>query len=202
MDKIKYDDFFQDVKVLGVREQYRRALRFYRLAQRCKKPSSKYINLIAAIYPARAIIEIMLESAKNQELKTFKNNDPNQSRKIFEEILIQKIPYYYLVEKIRIHDFHRFGCLPPYPKYINTFLGGPVKMTANKGMVIMTISPSGPKTIKTGNSSIKEQRTLCTVDGHFYDEESGKYFLLNEILEKYLSAVPEAIAFFENIKRK
>jgi|GEM_PF-1622911 len=201
-NNINIDKIFPDVKVQGVLEQYTRAIRFYNLSKRCKKQSTVFLNLIAAIYPSRAIVEIMLESAFNQELKIFQNSDPKRSRKDFEDKLVQILPFYYLIEKIRIHDFHRFGCLPPDQKYKQLFYGGPVKLVANKGMVVMTITPKGPLTIKTGNSSIKEQRTLCTVDGHFFDEESGKYFLLNEILEKYLSAVPEAIAYFENIKRK
>ncbi|HCK99056.1 MAG TPA: hypothetical protein DHW42_02980 [Candidatus Marinimicrobia bacterium] len=107
-NKTKSDKIFPDVKIQGILEQYKRAIRFYCLAQRCKKQSTKFFNLIAAIYPSRAIVEIMLESALNQELKIFQNSDPKKSRKDFEEKLVQKLPYYYLIEKIRIHDFHRF----------------------------------------------------------------------------------------------
>jgi len=197
MKKIKYGVFIRDTKVKGVLEQYKRALRLYHLAQRCKKQSTKFFNLIAAIYPSRAIAEIMLEAAEKQELKKLLNKDIKKSRKEFEKQLVQRLPYYYLIEKIRIHDFHRFGCLPPDPKHKKTFFGGPVKLTVIKGTMAMTITSKGPQFTKTGNSSIKEQRTLCTFDGHFYDEESEKFLLLSEILEKYLSAVPEAIAYFE-----
>jgi len=182
----------------GIYEQYRRAKRFVQLAHRCKKSISQFTNLIAAVYPARAIVELMLEAAEKQELKPFQNKtNAKESRRKFEEKLSPKLPYYYLLEKIRIHDFHRFGCLPPSQKYQVTFAGGPIKLTARNGIAALSLRAEGPKYIKTGKSSVNEQRPLYTENGLFYDEESGKYVPLDKILDDFLSAVPKVITDFE-----
>lgn len=66
-------------RISGIYEQYRRARHFVQLAHRCKIPASKFTNLIAAVYPARAIVELMLEASEKQEIVAFKNKDNNIS---------------------------------------------------------------------------------------------------------------------------
>lgn len=178
-------------RMQGINEQYKRARRFLNLARRCKKQSYIFANLIAAVYPARAIVELMLDAADRKELKV--------NRAEIEEKLAAELPYYYLLEKIRIHDFHRFGCLPPNKMRKTVFIGGPIKLVVNKGIAAMTIRQKGPQIILTGNSSAKLQRPLYTTDGQFYDEETGKYLTLEEILVKYLSAVPKVIDYFKTL---
>jgi len=101
-------------------------------AESCKKPASRFRNLIAAIYPARAIVELMLEALDKKELTSFQNKDAGKNRGEFENLIAPKLPQYYLIEKIRIHDFHRFGCLPPQPGERVLFYGGPIKLTRAK----------------------------------------------------------------------
>ena len=62
-------------RMRGIYEQYRRAKHFLRLARRCKKPISKFTNLIAAIYPSRAIAELIIEAVKKEEFSHFKNRE-------------------------------------------------------------------------------------------------------------------------------
>src|SRR6266481_3788534 len=45
----------------------------------------------------------------------------------------------------RIHDFHRFGCVPPDPKYHMVLYGGPSKLVANQGAAVLAILSEGPK---------------------------------------------------------
>jgi len=186
-------------RLLGIKEQHFRALRFLRLSRSCKKQESKFRNLIAAVYPARAIAELMLESARKQELTGFRNKDMEKSARDFEQVLEPKLPYYSLVKKIRFHDFHRFGCIPPNPAHHNVFLGGPVKLVAKKGKAAIVLTSKGPEYIETGDSSIKQQRPLCTKDGFFFDEVSEQYLSLETILEEYLQAIPKTIAEFESL---
>ena len=185
-------------RMRGICEQYCRAKHFLKLASMCKKPKSKHNNLIAAVYPARAIVELMLESAAKQELPKFKNKDIQKSRSDFEKEIAPKIPYYYLLEKIRIHDFHRFGCLPPDPTLREIFFGGPIKLKAQKGVVTYQIQNIGPKKVITGKSVIKEQRPLINSDGNFYDEDTHEYVSLFQILSDFLNEVTELIHDFEN----
>jgi len=190
---------FASPRIQGIHEQYKRARRFMRLARRCRQSTSRFTNLIAAVYPARAIVELMLEAAEKQELKPFSNKDAKRSRKDFEEMLAPKLPHYYLLEKIRIHDFHRFGCIPPDPKYRRLSFGGPIKLIANKGSAAIMVTSEGPQLTLTGNSSDKQQRPLYTDDGRFFDDTSGKLLQLDEILDDFLRAVPGVIADFERL---
>lgn len=109
-------------RMQGIYEQDRRAKRLTQLAHRCKNTTVKFRNLIAAVYPARAIVGLMLEAAEKQELKSFQDKDVKKSRTEFEAKIIPILPYYHLLEKIRIHDFHRFGCLPPSKKHRKFFM--------------------------------------------------------------------------------
>jgi len=201
MTKIDKQRTFSTPRVQGIDEQYKRAKRFVQLATHCKKPASQFRNLIAAVYPARAVVELMLEAAEKQELKLFQNKDTKKSRKEFEEKLIPKLPYYSLLEKIRIHDFHRFGCIPPLQQHKRIFVGGPIKLIANKGSVSLALTPKGPIFAKAGNSSIETQRPLYTENGLFFDEESGKYVPLDKILDDFLSAVRVVITDFTMMVR-
>ena len=195
------DDRFSPTtpRIRGIYEQYYRARRFLQLAHRCKKARSRFTNLIAAVYFGRAIVELMLEAAEKQELRPFHNKDTKESYKKFEEKLAPTLPHYYLIEKIRIHDFHRFGCIPPSSKRQEVFLGGPIKLIAKAGTATLKVTPKGPKIVLTGNSHSKEQRPLYMDDGRFFEEESKKLFSLEEILEDFLSAVPNAIAKFKQL---
>jgi len=181
---------------MGMREQYARARRFLQAARRCKRPETRFRHLIAAIYPARAVAELMLESARKQELVAFKSKDIERSRKDCESKLAPRLPHYNLIEKIRIHDFHRFGCLPPSSDSCSVFYGGPAKLKPRKGTAAMLIAPAGPKLISTGTSSIEEQRSLCSSDGMFFDDEVGCYVDLESLLAEYLDGVSAVLAEF------
>ena len=163
----------------GIYEHLRRAKHFMRLANRCKLSVSKFTNLIAAVYSARAIAELMIEAAKKQELPSLKN------REEVEKVIIPKLPYYKLIYRIRIHDFHRFGCLPPSQKSKTLFIGGPITLTAQKG-----------------KSSIKGERQLFTENGIYFGIDNKKLVPLDKILDDFLSAVPKVIAEFESYCQK
>jgi hypothetical protein len=190
---------FASPRLQGIHEQHRRARRFVQLARRCKDNTTRFSNLIAAVYPTRAIVELMLEAAEKQELKSFQKKDAQKSRNDFEKVLAPKLPHYNLLEKIRIHDFHRFGCIPPNPECHRIFAGGPIKLIASKGTATIVVKPKGPKHIRTGNSNIEEQRPLYMRDGCFFKEESGKMLSLDEILDDFLRAVPSVIKYFESL---
>jgi hypothetical protein len=148
--------------------------------------------LMLAIYPARAITELMLEAAKKDEI-------PGLTRDTFEEAYLVGLPHYHLIEKIRIHDFHRFGCTPNRGQM---HFGGPVKMTASKGEAAIRIAlngPGGKQVIETGNSKVKEQRSLVQNGFSFLDEVSNAYLRLDQILIPYHEAVGPLINKFKEL---
>jgi hypothetical protein len=138
----------------------------------------------------------MLQSAESQELIAFKNKNIKQSHDDCETKLAPRLPYYYLLEKIRIHDFHRFGCLPPSKDTQSVFYGGPMKLTASRGIAAKVIASNGPKSITSGGSSIKEQRSLCSLDGMFFYDEKGKYVELDILLNEYLDEIYKVLSEF------
>ena len=183
--------FLIDPRISGIEEHIIRIKHFIRNAKRSKKQESKFRNLIASIYPARAIVELMFECADKKLI--------NQSREELKKWFEDEVSYFLLIEKIRIHDFHRFGCLPPSDKYLTSFIGGPIKLTASSGFAGMQISSKGKTKITTGNSTIKEQRPLYNNDGLFYDEPSDSYVELEYILAQYTQSLETVVSKFKNL---
>ncbi len=119
---------FPDVRVAGVREHYRRVRFFHTLAGTCSDPAGKFRVLLAGIYSARAVIELIFEATDKGQL--------SRTREDLKAQLEKQIPWYDLIERIRIHDFHRFGLVPPDPRLEVMIQRGPVKLRARKGVAV------------------------------------------------------------------
>lgn len=181
---------FRDPRVAGVREHYQRVQFFQALAQDIADPPGKFRLLLAAVNSARAVVELMFEAADKKQLSS--------TRKELETHLSTRIPWYDLIERIRIHDFHRFGVVPPDPKFKMMFQGGPVKLRAQSGAAVYRIPATGPEKFTTGNSAIEEQRPLLTNDGQFFDEISRQWVELHRIVAEFLARVDAVIKEFES----
>lgn len=193
---------FRYPRLQGIKEHYLRANKYMKLAKRCKNIESRYRNLITAIYPARAIVEIMLESVENEDIESFKSGAPKKDRADFENKISAMLPYYYLVEKLRIHDFHRFGIIPPNPRLRQVSFGGKIKLVAQSGGANIQVKPNGLEKTITGKSSIIDQRGLLNINGLLQDEETGKMVSLEHILNCYIKAVPSVIKFYESMLKQ
>lgn len=184
-------------RVQGIREHLERARFFVVLAREQKHAEAAYRLRLAAVYSCRAIADLMLEAAEKQEVKALSDPDPKVNRKKLEEDISKRLPYYTLLEHIRIHDFHRFGIAPPGPAVRKVMLGGPVKLTAQKGMVAMRITSKGVEVVTSGGSKATMQRPLLNEDGAFFDDQLSKYVALEEIVDTFLGKAPDAISEFE-----
>jgi len=143
--------------------------------------------MIASVYFARAVVELMLQSAE-MEVVTL-------SRADLEERLIAMLPGYALIEIIRIHDFHRFGVLPRQ----GMFMGGMVKLRAQAGHAALSFDADGPKVSESGQSRVIQQRALHMAGDRVFDDESGEYVAIDVLLTKFLGAIPEAIDAFRSL---
>jgi hypothetical protein len=94
-------------RLAGVREHLERVNMFLGVALAQTNPAVRFRLSIAAVYSCRAISELMLTAAEKQEVKTFCGSDDKANRDALEQ-------FYYLIERIRIHDFHRFGLTSPW----------------------------------------------------------------------------------------
>jgi hypothetical protein len=123
----------------------------------------------------------------------------DKNRKEFEETYLSTLPHYLLIEKIRIHDFHRFGCVRGTPQ---VFYGGPTKLKACEGEAAVFLPLHGPgakEVLMTGKSKVEEQRPLLRNGDMFFDDLSNTYLTLDQILLPYLAAVEPVIAKFKEL---
>ena len=180
---------FPDPLVSGIKEHHERIQTFLELARTLKDPAVSFRLHVACIYFARAIIELIFEAADKKQISL--------SREQLKKTLPDKLRWYNLMERIRIHDFHRFGIVPPNSDVKIFFQGGPVKLKAKNGTSTYSILPTGPKIETTGNSSVKEQRPLISDDGRFFDEDTKKSVTLENLLNDFLLDVPKVIKELE-----
>ena len=186
-EKIPIPDTSHD----GIREHFIRACLFFNSGMQTPDFANRFRILIAAVYSCRAIVELMLEQADRSELTV--------DRDTLKETLAEKLPRYGLIERIRIHDFHRYGLVPPNPKVKMMATRGPITLKASKGAAVLQQTMAGPKITCTGNSSVKLRRALFSVDGTFYDEDTDSQVELGQLIKDYLVALPDAVAEFETL---
>ena len=180
---------FSDPRLAGMREHVERFRMFLALARKADDAVVQFRFLMAGIYFARGIVELMFDAADKKQVRA--------TRVEFKERLLRELPWYALIERIRIHDFHRFGVLPPNPKMKVLFGGGPMKLWARRGATVYSIPRTGPQAHVTGVSGgIEEQRPLVINDGKFFDDETQRYVSLEQILSDYLDAAPSLIEEF------
>lgn len=176
-----------DPRLRGIIEQYERAKLFLCEAQESGDPIDRFRRLIASVYFARAIVEIMLEAAVMEVVKI--------ARDELERRLVAVLPGYLLLEKVRIHDFHRFGVIP----IRGVSLGGLVRLRVQSGHAAIALGPDGPEISTSGQSQVIQQRALYMAGDRVFDDESGQYVTLEQLLTTYLEAVPRAIAEFRSL---
>jgi hypothetical protein len=186
-------------RLAGVVEQFQRLRWLLGSADKAPNAETRFRVLILAVYPARAMTEIMLEAAMKQELQGYQDSDEKKTRDEFESTHLSSLPFYLLIEKIRIHDFHRFGCTPVFP---GVLLRGPLKLTASAGEVAIALpvgGEGGKQVVTTGKSKVQEQRPLLQRGDEFWDDASNAYLKLDQILVPFINAVQPVIAKFESL---
>ena len=173
----------------GIREHFIRAVLFNNLGAKAADPANRFRAMMAAVYSCQAMAELMLDRAGRGELTV--------ERGALKDILAQCLPFFNLIERIRIHDFHRYGLIPPNPSMNMVAIRGPIELIARQGAAGLTYGPQGPERVCSGKSTIKEQRPLFDVNGMFFDEDSGTHVDVNTIIREYLKAIPNAVREFE-----
>jgi hypothetical protein len=181
-------------------EHFHRATLLRDLAEQ-QSAKDAYRLRLAAISSCRAVIEIMLEAAKKGEVKGLDSTNEQESYRAFEPVIEPWFPYYDLIERIRLHDFHRFGIQPPDDRVVSMFIGGPIKLIAQRGTASYSVTAEGPVGSTNGNSMVRPQRALLIQDGMFFDEESSTYVDPKDRLSAFLQETPNAITKFESLQR-
>jgi len=154
--------------------------------------------LLASVYSCRAIAELMLE--ETDPLR----DELTVDREGLTNLLVAKLPHFKLIERIRIHDFHRYGLTPPNPDATTKTMmfRGPVTLTVGgngPGTAFFTIGRNGPEAFVKGCAKVKQRRPLLDVNGAFYDESTNRLIPLRTIIREYLMAVPAMIEEFNTL---
>ena len=172
-------------------EQFERAAFFYNVGASFKDRIYKFRYMMASLYFARSICEIMLESAKQGNLAISQNT----LKKEFNT----SIPRYELIQLIRIHDFHRCVVLE---REGQLHISGPIHIKAGRHLASVKMKPEGGiKVEEHGESRVDLNRALQQHNGRFWDESNEDYISLDKALVEYLERIPKAIEFFkQNIK--
>lgn len=178
----------------GVREHVARVKMLVNIAANTSEEDTVFRLQMAAICSCQASIEIMLESAERGYIVLRVDSQPKLNRANLEFEIVPKVPFYDLIQVLRIHDFHRFGISPAQDGAV--FIGGPIKMIARGGIAAMALTPLGMEAAKTGTSSISRQRPLARNGNTFFDEISGRWVKLQEITRAFLEKSDDLIRFY------
>ena len=90
-------------RLKGVIEQFERAKSFLEEAQGSTDRIFRFRHLVAAIYFATSMAELLLASATNKDI--------TQSKSKTYKTLHKMLPRYGLLSKLRANDFHRWGVI-------------------------------------------------------------------------------------------
>lgn len=174
----------------GILEHFERAIMFHNMSGFVKDARHRFRLLLAGVYSCQAIVELMYEECSDKCVSV--------TREELKTMLRPLLPGFLLVEKIRIHDFHRFGIAPPIDGGVMQIFMGPMKLKASKGAAVASF-PLGeaPDIDTTGNSQVKSQRGLLSVNGAYHDEDADRYGDLATLIREFISAVPAAVAVHE-----
>ncbi len=178
-------------RVRGAREHVERVRLLLATGTKERDVTSRFRFMIMAVYSCRGVIELLLEAADMQESGW-------EERKALEPKLRAVIPFYDLIERIRIHDFHRFGVVAPDPRSQQTMYGGRVTLTVpGRGAAALSIGPGGPVYTLGNGATVKRRRALLWEDDRFFDEESRAWASLPDLLDGFLAHAEDAISRFE-----
>jgi hypothetical protein len=189
-------------RIGGALEHVNRVRLFGIISAQVPDWQSKYRLAVAAIYSCRAFSEILLEAADKQEFTALDGQTP-RTRASVEADLAARIPFYSLIERIRIHDFHRFGLTPPDPngEYSGVGMLGPIRLTVQRGSAGIWLGENGLEQITEGASSVKLMRPLVINNGHFFDDESQRFVDLAEVLNAFLEKAPSIAESYSGLLR-
>ena len=177
-------------RLAGAREQVARTQMHLSESLASSDPTTRFRKLIAAVYPGRAAIEIMREAAARGELTV----DLNE----LDERIGTALPRHELIQRIRFHDFHRFGVMPRPA----AFVGGPMRLKASKGGIAQVqFSPSGPQITERGNANVVLNRELQTDGDRAFDDASGQWVPIDQAIQEYVEALPAALKIFEGLRK-
>lgn len=184
-------DVLPNPRLAGVKEQLTRARLLLEEAHAVRDYDLAFPKLIAAVYPARAALEIMREAAKLGELTL----SPQEFDRRVEEL----VPRYRLIHAIRIRDFHRYGIQGGGRIMVEFSITVPPHGHAQFSMYPDPVNPRPAVQFSDPSGSYK---LLLTSDVVVQDERESRAVPYWVLLAEYLEQMVALVREFESVLRK
>jgi len=178
----------------GLNAKYRRARTLLDGALACTDRTSRFDKLVSAIEPAVGIPEQITQARQGRfrEIRIGKSE--------LRRHLIGELPHLELLEKLRIHDFHRAGLTAPAG---TTTIHGEIRLEARGpgGFAQHGLTWPDNKPItrhSAGGSVTLDNKMVYQHEDTFLDETMGQYFSLEVLLSEFLEKAPVVIEWFRS----
>lgn len=181
----------EDLRIAGVEEQVERAKLLFEEARAAPTFADAFRKLIAAVYPARAAVELMRESAKRGELVV--------SLGEFDRRLSELVPRHRLIWAVRIRDFHRYGVVGGGRMVVESQITLPPHCEAEFSMYP---DPANPRPVINLSDPSGSYKFLLTSDVVVQDETEPEAISYWTLLGDYLEQLPKAIARYCSLLRR
>jgi len=178
-------------RLAGAKEQLTRAWRLLEEAHAIRAYDAAFPKLIAAVYPARAALEIMREAAKLGELTV--------SLQEFDRRVAERVPRYRLIQAVRIRDFHRYGVQGGGRIMVEFKIRMPPLGHAEFSMYPDPIDPRPEVRVSDQSGSYT---LLLTSDVVVQDEREAQPIPYWVLLREYLEQMDALVGEFESLLRK
>ena len=180
-----------NARLAGAKEQLVRARLLLEEAHAVTDYDVAFRKLIAAVYPARAAVEIMREAARLGELSV--------SLQEFDRRVEELVPRYRLIHAVRIRDFHRYGVQGGGRIMVEFQIRMPPLGHAELSMYPDPVDPRPEIRLSDPSGSYK---LLLTSDVVVQDERESRALPYWVLLREYLEQMDGLVGEFESLLRK
>jgi len=184
-------DALSNHRLAGVKEQVVRASLLLEEAHAVTDYDVAFRKLIAAVYPARAALEIMRAAARLGELTV--------SLREFDRRVGERVPRYRLIHAVRIRDFHRYGVQGGGRIMVEFQIRMPPLGHAELSMYPDPVDPRPEVRLSDPSGSYK---LLLTSDVVVQDERESRAIPYRVLLREYLEQMDGLVGEFGSLLRK
>jgi hypothetical protein len=181
----------------GLKAKYRRSRGLLDEARAIADPTLREDKLVPAIAQAVGIPDQIINAATGRFREIDRN--PEEVRRH----LTGALPHFELLRRLRIQDFHRAGLTS---RGGTRTIHGEVRMEARGADQFAAYGLDAndkPFLQKSeGGSVTLDPKLVIQRDGSFYDEATGRYHSLEELLSEFLEHVPTIIDWFRSIRTR
>ena len=177
-------------RVDEVRAQLARARVYYAQALAEADPTKRHALLMACVYPARSVIELMREAAKVGAL--------TMDLASFDAAVGTMAPRYKLIHQLRSRDFHRMPVRGPGYLILEYEVAIPPY-----GNVEVIIDPSrtNPRIERSGSPLEKEPTFFLTAHEYVQDQSEPVPLALENLLRTHFEELEACISAFARLQR-